>query len=344
MTGVSIAPIGDHLRPFSVISSGGPGYTGRYVGNQMKRILSIDGGGIRGIIPTVVLRAFETYTGRNCVDMFDLLVGTITGGIITLGIAHPNQFGAERLLELFKDKGSAIFNKPRGPLPQLMMGGPKYSGQELAQVLRDYFGEARLRDSKKDVMVTAYDIAERRPRTLKSWNALTDPRRDLSMWEAGLATAAAPTYFPPFHAGERTLVDGGVVANNPSALAFAEAQRRWPQEDILIVSLGTGRVRKPYLASEVKKWGPLEWVGPMIDFLFAGASDSTDYVLEQCLPKGRYYRFQCDVPAECSAMDNASKENIEKLRAIASTFVDDARNEISHAVTALLANCPSSKT
>lgn len=84
----------------------------------MKRILAIDGGGIRGIIPTVVLRAFETYTGRNCIDMFDLLVGTSTGGLITLGLAHPNQFGAERLLELFKDKGAAIFDKPRGSIPQ----------------------------------------------------------------------------------------------------------------------------------------------------------------------------------------------------------------------------------
>jgi uncharacterized protein len=69
--------------------------------NKMKRILAIDGGGIRGIIPTVVLRAFETYTGRECVDMFDLLVGTSTGGLIALGIAHPRHFGAEQLLEEF---------------------------------------------------------------------------------------------------------------------------------------------------------------------------------------------------------------------------------------------------
>lgn len=187
-------------------------------------------------------------------------------------------------------------------------------------------------------MVTAYDIAERRPRTLKSWNAVKDSRRDLSMWEAGLATAAAPTYFPPFHAGERALIDGGVVANNPSALAFAEARRRWPEEEILLVSLGTGRVRKPYLASEVKKWGPMEWIGPLIDFLFAGASDSTDYVLEHCLSKDRYYRFQCDVPADCAAMDDASKNNIEKLRAVASTFVSDVGDQISHAVSAILAS------
>lgn len=309
----------------------------------MKRVLSIDGGGIRGIIPTVVLRAFETYTGSKCIDMFDLLVGTSTGGLITLGIAHPNQFGAEQLLELFKNNGSAIFGSPRGHLRQNLLGRPKHSGEGLSQVLKSYFGDAKLSDAKKDVMVTTYDIAERRPRILKSWNAAKDARRDMAMWEAGLATTAAPTYFPPFSTDERALVDGGVVANNPSALALAEARRRWPDEEVVLVSLGTGRVRTPYLPSEVTKWREYKWTLPVIDLLFAGTSDSTDYVLRYCLPKDCYFRFQCDVPAECGALDNASENNLEKLRAVASMLVNDQRDQISYAVSALLAPSLKSK-
>ena len=302
----------------------------------MKRILAIDGGGIRGIIPAVILRAFETYTDRKCTEMFDLLVGTSTGGLICLGVAHPKAFDAERLLELFKDKGSSIFTKRRGGLSMALRGGPAYSSEGLKSVLKDYFGEARLRDVSTDVMVTTYDIAERRPRTLKSWNAVSDQRRDLALWEAGTATAAAPMYFPPFSSGERALIDGGVVANNPAALGYAEARSRWPGEAVVVVSIGTGRVRKPYLADEVKKWGPLQWVGPIIDFLFSGASDSTDYVLKHCLPSENYFRFQLDVPADCAAMDDASAENIEKLRAIASSFVGDSGDKISEAVSTLL--------
>src|SRR5262245_33981723 len=97
---------------------------------KMKRVLSIDGGGIRGIIPAVVLDEFERCTRRKCIDIFDMLVGTSTGGLLCLGAVHPQEFTANKLLELFIKKGSKIFKDPRSKL-QRAFRGPKYSADGL---------------------------------------------------------------------------------------------------------------------------------------------------------------------------------------------------------------------
>lgn len=117
-------------------------------------------------------------------------------------------------------------------------------------------------------------------------------RRDCYLWEAALATSAAPTYFPPVKIGERTLIDGGVFANNPSAIALAEARLMWPNDEIVLVSLGTGKgARLGHLPDDVNSWGALQWVAPILEIMFDGSSDSINYVAKALLGRGRYYRF-----------------------------------------------------
>jgi uncharacterized protein len=298
---------------------------------RIRRVLSIDGGGVRGILPAVFLRAFEEYTGKNTSDLFDLAVGTSTGGIIALALTHSRRaLTAHEMLDVYLSHSGKIFGSPR---TALMFGfGPRYSNHGLREFGSLLFGEGRLAEAKIPTAVTAYDIVEHRPRVLKSWRAAEDERRDCYLWEAALATSAAPTYFPAVKIGERTLIDGGVFANNPSAIALAEARIMWPDDDVLLVSLGTGISTKlGHLPDDVNSWGKVKWVEPLIDCMFDGSSDSIDYIARALLGSSRYYRFQINMHPELSSMDNVSSSHLEQLRAAGAREVFAQRLQISQA-------------
>ena len=200
------------------------------------RILCIDGGGIRGIVPAVVLDALEQRTGRAISDCFDLIAGTSTGGIIALALTRPDprgrpQYTAADVVGFYEDIGPSIF--ARDPLHRARtlesLGGPRFDAAALRRAMLEYFGDTRLSDALRDDLVPAYDIERREPFFFKSHYARTRPERDFRMRDVALATAAGPTYFEPVrietkdHVGYRALVDGGVFANNPTMCAWVEA-------------------------------------------------------------------------------------------------------------------------
>ncbi|MBA7473271.1 hypothetical protein ES707_08606 [subsurface metagenome] len=303
---------------------------------RVRRILSIDGGGVRGILPALFLRAFEEYTGKNTSDLFDLVIGTSTGGLVALALTHSRRaLTAREMVDVYLSHANKIFGSPRWALAAVL-SGPKYNNKGLRELTALLLGEGRLSQAKIPTAVTAYDIVERRPRVLKSWNAAKDARRDCYLWEAALATSAAPTYFPAVRIGERTLIDGGVFANNPSVIALAEARLMWPGDDVLLVSLGTGiGAQLGRLPDEVNDWGTLHWVLPLIDVMFDGSSDSINYVAKALLGGDRYYRFQITIHPDLVGMDNVSPSHLEQLRAIGAREVDAQRDRISMAVSAL---------
>ena len=264
--------------------------------SKPKRILAIDGGGIRGILPALFLRAFEEYSDRRIWDLFDLVVGTSTGGLIALAATSKREITANKILDLYLKHAKQIFDSPRSRYLRPFWG-PKYTGNGLRVLGKELFGDGRLSESKVPTAVTAYEIAERRPYVLKSWRAKESPKRDCLLLEAAMATAAAPTYFPAVRIGERTLVDGGVYANNPGAIALVESKLLWPNEDEILVSLGTGVSKIGY--PKANSWGLLNWIGPLIDCVFDGSSDSIDYILKALLGSGfglRLLNDASDIP------------------------------------------------
>lgn len=144
-----------------------------------RTILSIDGGGIRGVIPAMVLREIEDQTGRRIAELFDVIAGTSTGGLIALGLACPDdgpapRFRAQELVELYEREGKTIFpHHLFGRLRQL--GDEKYSADGLEKVLEDTFGDTRLKDALTGVIVPAYDIELREPVFFRSQRAKEDP-------------------------------------------------------------------------------------------------------------------------------------------------------------------------
>jgi len=348
--------------------------------NAKYKILAIDGGGIRGIIPALILAEIEKRTQKQIFSLFDLISGTSSGGILALGLTKPRldleaidsspvaQYSAEDLLQIYLEYGAEIFYEPfweqvLGQLEDIFVQ-PKYSSEGREEIIRQYFGDAPLENNLKEVFVTSYDIEQRIPIffTNKLEKQQTESKRfrklcsGFTLTDAALATSATPTYFAPYRVGSShnpngfyTLVDGGVVANNPANLAILEAQisRQENQqflntEDILVVSLGTGSLTSIYPYDEVKKWGLLQWAKPLLNIVLDGGSEVVAGELERLFEsknKGNqtsYYRFQTFLKSELEAIDNAKPDNLRQLQTLAKTLIQEKSKEIDELCGVLL--------
>lgn len=318
----------------------------------MIKILAIDGGGIRGIIPAMLLAEIERRTNKRIVELFDLIAGTSTGGILALGLNKPDsnsgkpQYTASKLVDLYEQEGGNIF--PIWLYDSFWgkagaTSHPKYPFQGVERALHTYFGDVRLSESLKDVLITSYDLERRRPHIFLSRQTKNGSHENFLMKEVGRATSAAPTYFEPLKLNKSgssdyyALVDGGVFANNPALYAYAEAKRTYKDaNDFLIVSLGTGELapRMPY--DKAKTWGLVEWAQPILSVVFDGVSDAVHSQLQQLISEDRYYRFQTTLTGMGDAMDNASKDNITALKNLADIMISDKERLLDEVCKLLL--------
>ncbi|NJL19813.1 MAG: patatin-like phospholipase family protein [Leptolyngbyaceae cyanobacterium SM1_3_5] len=156
----------------------------------------------------------------------------------------------------------------------------------------------------------------------------------LPIWEVCKASSSAPVYFPahPLTLDGQTIpvIDGGVVANNPTACAIAEAVRinqaraidsRAGIDQFLVASFGTGETVRPITAKQTQEWGALEWALPLIDVLFDGSADATDYIAQYLLAAGNYFRFQTPLDTAYDDLDNADATNLNALVGVAETYL-----------------------
>lgn len=304
----------------------------------MKTILSIDGGGIRGIIPALLVAEIERLTGKPACQLFDYIAGTSTGGIIAVGLACPGTDGkpkyrARDLADLYVKEGSAIFHNTFWHRVEAlgMLMGPKYDGGGAEKVFHNYFGGWDLVSALTRVLVTAYEIESRMPTFFKSWEA-TPARGNYLLADVARATSAAPTFFPPAKFQDKVFIDGGVFANNPTMCVLAEVKKLHPEEAVLVVSLGTGNADRPISYELAKSWGLAGWASPLIDILIDGVSDTVDYQAEQLAVAGKvpghYYRFQTDIPREIQEMDDVHPQTIELLQAWAARLISSRGSDI----------------
>lgn len=289
-------------------------------------ILAIDGGGIRGLIPAIVLAELERRAGAPVASLFGLVAGTSTGGIVAAGLTVPDAAGrpryrAEDLVELYFEHGPRIFRRSLARRLRSAWGllEEKYDAAVLEQVLDRYLGDVRVSRALTPLLLTAYELESRTPYFVKSWRAAAEPERDLLMGEAARATSAAPSYFepasirPPTGGARLSLVDGGVFATNPAMSAYAEAARMAPGEPVRIVSLGTGRLIRPIRHEDAAGWGSAQWMRPVIDVVFDGVAETVDYQLGQLLGGERYHRFQLALTRASDDLDDASARNLTLL-------------------------------
>lgn len=217
----------------------------------MRRILSIDGGGIKGVVPASFLATLEAGTSSRIVDHFDLIVGTSTGGIIALGLGLG--LSASEILNFYEEHGPAIFDQEPGrKMPRRWLRsfhrsvkgltGPRYEATSLRASLTEVFGERTLGESTTRLVIPAFD----RTRGVVYLFKTAHHARLKTDWqekavEVALATAAAPTYLPEHRLPTGVCVlDGGVWANNPTGLAVVEAVGLlgWDPRELRVLSLG----------------------------------------------------------------------------------------------------------
>jgi uncharacterized protein len=280
------------------------------------RVLAIDGGGIRGLIPALVLAELERRAGRRVFELFDLIAGTSTGGILACALCGPDPLPAEEVAGIYEEEGPAIFDRSVWQRIRSAEGllDEKYDSTELDRVLERFLGGKRLAEARPDLIVPTYDMSQPGPYFFKSRKARERPAEDFPLTVVARATSAAPTYFEPLPVRERALVDGGVFAVNPAMTAFAEALRFEPGADVVLLSLGTGQRTRKRRFADVDDWGLVEWARPILDVVFDGSSDAVDYQMRHILGEDRYWRLQVELTSASDDLDDASPENLRRLR------------------------------
>lgn len=288
---------------------------------NMKKILSIDGGGIRGVAVARFLYLLEEHSGRSVYSMFHLFAGASIGGIIALALAVKNMDTRE-IAEIFSYKNAQII-MPKSPWDRvfgLLQGKPKYDGKGKTQILQSVFGEMKVSESIKPVIVTTYDIERRKTFVIKSCTT-NEEEKQIFASAAADATSAAPAYFPPVNIMDNWwLIDGGVVSNNPSMCAFAEARRLWPEDEIKVLSIGTGTLTRPIDGNKAKDFGALGWMRH--DLLGISMDTSmTDYQ-GRILLGNNYVRVNSELIAVDDDMDNCTMQNIASLKRLGEYWWD----------------------
>jgi len=265
---------------------------------KIKTILSIDGGGIRGIVPLTIL----SEMGMNAKD-FDYIVGTSIGGIIAAGLSF---YSARQMSYLLEESAEDIFSK-RTFSSLWGLSKSKYGNKYLRRFLENTFNDNTMKDLITNTLIVSYDVTKNKPKIFKSSQDKT------SLVDACLATSAAPTYFPPHKVSDSLFVDGGVFMNNPVLVAIAESLYENPDEKILLLSLGCGDEGKTY---KIKNGGLLNWANDIIDLFMEGNTNGLDFFLKYFFDRKRlqYLRIQPKLKKEI-ALDDCDK--IEDLKNLA---------------------------
>ncbi|MGJ8591198.1 MAG: patatin-like phospholipase family protein [Aquaticitalea sp.] len=340
------------------------------------RILSLDGGGIRGIIPGVILsyleKKLQTLDNSNLKigDYFDFIAGSSTGGILACTYLLPSHTGvakhsANEALDLYLKEGGDIFrsdvlNKVRSGFG---LFDEKYGDDALNENLEEIFGDSLLSSFIKPCLITAYEITSRSAYFFNAANAKSDPIYDFKVKDIARSTSAAPTYFEPAKIHSESgqtfyFIDGGMFANNPTLCAYAEARKLKFSEllkredkpdfpsakDMLTISIGTGTIKKPYYFNELKTAGKLEWIQPVIDILMSGNSETVDYQLKQMYKtlsrnhKNDYYRLEPSLREALPDMDVATTVNLENLRQAGLWYVNKNKETLDEIASKILEN------
>jgi uncharacterized protein len=301
------------------------------------RVLAIDGGGIRGLIPALVLSELERRAGRQVFELFDLIAGTSTGGILACALCAPEALPAEQLVALYEEEGPKIFDRSVWQRIRSAEGllDEKYDAGALDRALERFLSDKRLSESRPDLVVPAYDMSEPGPYFFKSRKAREDASEDFPLSVVARATSAAPTYFEPLPVGARALIDGGVFAVNPAMSAFAEVMRFQPTAEVLLLSLGTGERTRKRTFADVDDWGLVEWARPILDVVFDGQSDAVHYQLTHALEDGRYWRMQVELDLASDDLDDSSSGNLKLLRKHAEDLIDRESGRLDEIVAAL---------
>ena len=280
-------------------------------------LLSLDGGGVRELASVTFLAKFEKALGKPLYEQFDFFMGTSAGAITAMALSAARMSG-EDLLEFWSEKNlekilnASLWDSRLG----LMQTNPKYDGEGKKEVFKKYFGNLKLGDARGGLAVMSYDIEQRKPLLLTSYN-----NANISLIDAGNATSAAPIYYPTAQVGNRYLIDGGIVANNPVLHGYAEIKKLYPDSNIKILSVGTGLNKRPLRGKASQKWGLIGWL--MHDLFGLMLESSLDHEIAEEIIGKDYVRVNSPLGKINRRLDDNNKKNLENIRKMGESWWED---------------------
>ncbi len=311
-------------------------YSSKLISNEYF-ILSIDGGGSRGVIPAAILKNLEADIGGRCAQAFDCISGTSTGSLIAAALAMPDpdnlfqsKYLAKDILDMYIEEIPNIFANSFYYSIKSLWGwfGPKYQKVYFENFLKDKFKEFKIKDSLTDLIITSFDLIRERGFYFENFKDLDLPnldfplKNDYLVSDAILASTAAPSYFSPeIIKDDNTqyiLIDGGMIANDPSALAIRECikNKKFNNTKVYILSLGCGRVKSEKIdTKQIENWGLIEFLPELIESLFDSIQVDTIEELE-CLKKLMdltYLRININIDPDENLIDITDKNVLKDL-------------------------------
>ncbi len=321
----------------------------------MYSIISIDGGGMMGIVPCTILSHIEKQIQNlgnddsirlaQCIDFF---AGTSTGGIMALALTTPDEkgkpkFTVEELLDFYRVSGPEIFSSKL--LRKISSGfglrDSKYDDTALIEVMKKYFGSLKVSDSVAPSLVTAYDLNAQEAHYFKSYTAKNNHQYDYYRRDAARATASAPTFFPLAEVNNltgdetRLCVDGVMLAYNPGLIAYSEFRRLSQgagSKNMNLISLGTGSRALNIDSEEAKQWGSINWGSNFASIMIDGNRQNVHNQLTQVFADNPYNYTRINPPlldTVKTSLDNATAENIEALMATGHQYIEDNKQQLN---------------
>jgi len=318
-------------------------------------ILTIDGGGIRGLMSAQILNHIEEkiqeYTSSKIKigEHFDLIVGTSTGGILTCVYCFPGKDGkplysSKEAVSFYLKNGGKIFSNTFWSKFKSLWGisKSKYDGKKLREVVDSYIGGGiGIDKATTNMMITSVDAITNDLFLFKSHKAKLDDNRNFTFKDAALSTSAAPIYLPPHKVRNTALVDGGMSLNNPSISGYIEALKMFPKaKEINLLSIGTGSKINKFDYNDIKNWGIYGWLfnvgkfkgSPLVDLILSSSSNGTEYLTTKLYDKklnGEYLRIDPILgDGVIFNMDEASDENLKEMTKSSKNTIEHYKKDI----------------
>lgn len=303
------------------------------------RILSIDGGGVKGIIPAIWLREIERKLPNPLYTYFDIVAGTSSGSITACAVASGR--AVKEVVEIYQNEVGRTFKQPwyRRIVNPF---GSIYPSTGIEKILKEQFGDLLFKDLKIPTMAISYDLTNQSPAIFFNED---DHDGKFKVRDVCRASSAAPIYFPPAklecptNGATHAFIDGAVVSNNPTDFATIKyLQDREQGQKPFILSLGCGSPYYELDAEAVCEWNSFDWLGNITRIVFDGTSDGVDFVLKHKIGEDSYARWQVPLKNASNAIDDSSKENMALLELEAYNFIstEEGKAKLEQAITHLL--------
>lgn len=326
--------------------------------SEKVRVLSLDGGGIKSLITLKILAYIEQQTGKKTGEMFDYIAGTSSGGMLTLYLSMPSEdnpdvprYSANEVIELFQYDSRQIFKAKTTAKffskPAVQLFNTPYQLTTMYDMTNNRFKNYKMKDAVTDAFVLTFDTETNMPVPFTNYQ---DGYNEANMSMVAAATSVAPFYFSPINYYDnklqknRTLIDGGLVAKNPSVFAYSEARKLNPGKEVFLLSLGAGYQEKTdYNYDKLKNWGFLKYSLPTYTFMLDGVTNTNDIYMSSISSSDKnfhYCRFQPRLYKKDgfdNKPDNTEQKNFEILLSIGDKYVESIKPDLDRMIKDLKA-------